>query len=193
MRAGVDVDQFLAHRTGQAKHLDGCTFRFYPFYEEDPKATEEAGRPIHRDADWIEIINFAGEKTPRKVQDQDKLAYPEYWAAYAATKLPPTNGTWLAEWCLITPAKLAEFQHFGWRTIEELAAIPEEVTKEFPALIEWQRKASNWLAAADSKQSEVTKLREQVHRAQTALASLQDQYNGALKRIDSLEGTQFAV
>ena len=82
--------------------------------------------------------------------------------------------------------------YFDFRTVEHLAAISDELLTQFPGMTEWKRKATNWIAAAESKQNEITKLKEQLTKAQTAHKKLEEQYMFALKRIEQEQGAAFA-
>lgn len=191
MRADVNIAEFNQHRSGRARHLDGMNFRFYEHYKPNKERTLKENRPCHDSADFLEMINFAGEKTVREVESKDRFAYPERWAAYEASKQPPTSGTWLKEWCMVSAAGLADLDFFGFRTVEDVAAISEELLQQHPGLKEWQRKAQNWLDSAKTKQADVTNLKEQLAQLQGRYQKLVEQHEAALRRIESLEGNRF--
>ena len=192
MRAEVSISEIIGRGT-QRNHLGGLDFKFYPGWKENKKETEKEGRLICDPVHMIQVINFAGEKTDREVEDRDKRAYPEVWAHYLESFEAPKSGTPLVEWPLLIPAKLAELIYLGYRTVEQVADISEDQTKQVPALIEFKRMASNWIEAAGTTQAEVTKLKEQVVKSKRAYGKLEEQYNFAMRRIESEIGSSSGV
>jgi hypothetical protein len=187
----IRMSDFIGSSQGQLKrHLDGCNFRFYMGYKVNKERSLEVGYPQHEDVEFIEVINFAGEKTPRAVEERDRLAYPQEYANFKARESRPENGYYLREWCMITPAALADLEAFGLRTIEQLASVSDEQLDKFKFLIEWNRKAKNWIKHAKSKQAECTQLEERVVQLSGALKKLEEQYMAALMRIEANEGTR---
>lgn len=170
------------------KHLDGNGIKFYPFYKPNKEKTKEEGREIHDDADFIQITSPGGEVTCREVQDRDKYAYPEHWQAYEANRQPPQSGTNIAEWCIITPAQLQELNYMGFRTVEQVAGMSEEMTKQYPGLVAYQRQAINWLEGAKAKPNDFRKLKEQITELERKYNKLLEQYQMALKRIEFEQG-----
>ena len=186
----IAISDFMGSGNGQRRHLDGCNFRFYEHYKVNKERTEEIGYDQHDATDFIEIINFAGERTPRAVEDRDKRAYPEQWANYEARKAEPVSGMYLRAWCMINPAGLADLEAFGLKTVEQVADLGNEVLTQYKFLQEWHRKANAWLKHAKSKQAECARLEESLSNLQSQHQKLEDQYVNALRRIEANEGTR---
>lgn len=193
MRAEVNISEIMGRQVAPNRHLDGQNFRFYLHYKPNRAESEKEGRPIFEDVEFIEVINFAGEKTPRAIEERDIRAYPDHYAAFKATLSAPVSGTHLAEWCLMTPGKLKELEHFGCRTVEQVAALSDEIQDKFPKLKEWVRRATNWLTASKVKQAEVVTLKEQLHKALLGKAKLEEQLLLCHKRLEAVEGSSLVA
>lgn len=185
MRAEVNISDFMGRGNGQVRHLEGQNFRFYSGWKKNTEKSKEEGRLVADSIHMIEIINFAGDRTPREVQDRDKFAYPEAWQRYLDSQQTPTTGTPLSTWPILEPARLAELEHLGFRVVEDLAAISDEQVKKIPSLEDSRRMATNWLNAANSKQAEITKLKEHLHKANKKAEKLEEQLALAHKRIEA--------
>jgi hypothetical protein len=192
MRGDISISDFMGGSPGQVKrHLDGCNFRFYPFYKENKEKSQEVGYTQHDSCEFIEIINFAGERTCRAVEDRDKRAYPQEYARFQERETKPVTGLYLREWCMINPAALADLEAFGLKTVEEVADIGNDHLSKYKFLQEWNRKANTWLKNAKSKQAECTKLEEELTALDNKFKKLEDQYYNALRRIEANEGNRF--
>lgn len=188
----IAISDFMGASQGQARrHLDGCNFRFYPFYKLNKAKSDEIGYPQHEPCDFIEIINFAGERTCREVEERDKRAYSQEFARYQEREANPSVGLYLREWCMINPAALADLEAFGLKTVEQVADIGKDILEKYQFLIEWQRKATTWLRHAKSKQAECANLEEKLTALTSQYKKLEDQYYNALRRIEASEGTRF--
>lgn len=188
----IAISDFMGSSHGQVRrHLDGSNFRFYDHFKPNKQRTEKVGYAQHDSCDFIEIINFAGERTCREVEERDKRAYPEEFARYEQRKEKPASGLFLREWCMITPAGLADLEAFGLKTVEQLADISKDQLESYQFLVEWNRKANNWLKHAKSKQAECARLEEDLAKLKDLHKKLEDQYYNALRRIEANEGNRF--
>lgn len=170
------------------KHLDGKPFRFFPSFTVDKDATNEKGYLQHKPQDMIEIITGANDKTTRKVEQRDIDAYPEQWQAYDKMRTKPKTGWWLREWVMITPAQLADLENVGFQTIEEVAAMSDDMLQQAPHLRMHFKLASAWLKNAKSKQTECAKLMVEIDQKDKRIKHLEEQLTHALQRIQGLEG-----
>jgi len=188
MRPDLRMSDFMQSGQGVRRHLDGCNFRFYSHYKLNKQRSDEVGYAQHDPCEFIEIINFAGERTPREVEDRDRRAYPEEYARFVERENAPASGLYLREWCMITPSALADIEAFGLTTVEQLADVGDDVLNKFQFVIEWNRKAKAWLKTAKSKQAEMAGLEEKHFKLLAAYESLKNQYTQALQRIEATEG-----
>lgn len=192
MRGEIALSDFFGATGGQVKrHLDGLTFRFYPYYKLSKELSAEVGYPQHLPADFIEIITQHGDRTCRPIEERDIQAYPQEYAKFKAREEKPAKGMYLREWCMMTPAGLADLEAYGLRTLEELAAIPDTELDRLKFLMPWHKAANAWLKNAKSKQAECARLQLTIEALQTRFTKLEDQHVQALRRIESNEGNRF--
>src|SRR5262245_29861871 len=66
----------------------------------DEAASEQAGRPIYKDVEWITIFKSQLDVIDRPVRDTDKERWPRAYAAWKATgeSDPAATGTRLEHW-----------------------------------------------------------------------------------------------
>lgn len=191
MRGDINISEFIGSGNNVKRHLDGCNFRFYSHYTLNKQRTEEVGYPQHDPAEFIEIIIFNGDRTTRAVEDRDRRAYPQEYERFKEREGKPVKGMYLREWCMITPAALADLEAFGLKTVEEVADLPSETVGKYKFLTEWSRKANSWLKNAKAKQADCARLEESLHELKVRYQKLEDQYYNALRRIEATEGTRF--
>jgi hypothetical protein len=116
--------------------------------------------------------------------------YPEQYAAFMAGNEPVISGTPLAEWTPLNGSAMRELQYMGFKTVEQLAQASDDVKRKMGPLSRFVKMAVDWLAAANSTQSQVVTLREQLEREQARTGKLEEQVKLLLMRIEANEGTQ---
>ncbi len=97
--------------------------RFYSRPEMNAAKSRDAGRPIHEQVDFVEIM-VPGDKhsiIDRRARGIDKRRFSRQWAAYAAGKEDQQSGTPLASLPFMSPAKAEEYRFFNIVTAEQLA------------------------------------------------------------------------
>lgn len=115
--------------------------RFYRGTKRDNFASREAGHPIEKGVDMIEIRQF-GEKdsTVAEVNDTHKMRFPQHWARYQAGREQVQDGAPLDMLFPKNPEIVATLKANHIYTIEALAAAPDSVTA-IPFLADWKQKA----------------------------------------------------
>lgn len=192
MRKEIALSDFFGNTGGPAKrHLDGLTFRFYPYYKLNKERSAEVGYPQHDPIDFIEIITQRGERTCRAIQEKDIQAYPNEYAKFKAREEKPVKGMYLREWCMINPSGLADLEAYGLKTLEELAAVPDEELERCKFLVPWFKAANAWIKNAKSKQAECARLQITIDEMQKRFTKLEEQHIQALRRIEANEGNRF--
>jgi hypothetical protein len=103
--------------------------RFYMEAVEDPLASAQAGRPIFKEEERVEIIMPANQLLApvHRVTDVDRQRFPrEYDAFRRGVELAP-EGTPLEEWPRLNRAHVAELKALGFRTVEEIAVASDTI------------------------------------------------------------------
>lgn len=188
-----EIEQdYRERRSGRQDRYKGAHIKFKRIKEFDEKATEEAGGiPQYKTYDILEVKRPGGDVTPVRVEEWHKKEYPEQWAAFQANQEQPLDGTPLEQWPMITIEVCEQLKHFGIRTIEVLAELNDDLKRKIGPLSVWQKKAKEWLNAANSKQSEVTTLKAQVEKLTKQIAKYQADNDLLIQRIEATEGIRF--
>src|SRR5216684_3841118 len=102
------------HKDLHVTHGDDneCWVEFYKRPVHMEVESEQQGRPIYKDFDYLTIL-FPGDKTKkvdRPVRDDDKMRFSKQWEAFAAGEEPPMEGTPLDEWPAITRSQALELK-----------------------------------------------------------------------------------
>lgn len=89
--------------------------------------SEQAGRPIYEDQEFVEIL-IPGDRRSmvcERVNPEHKLRWPREYEAFQKGQELPLDGTPLRNWpnSKITPSRVEELAYFNIRTVEELAGV----------------------------------------------------------------------
>lgn len=129
----------------------GVHARFYTFPEQDKKASAEAGRPIFKDVEYVEIMAAGNSSNVirRPARDSDRHRFPRHYAAFQQGKGEEIIGTPLSEVPWITRSQVEEFAHLRIYSIEALANLDDSTCGKFAGLYDMKRKAAAYLKAAE--------------------------------------------
>jgi hemolysin activation/secretion protein len=84
---------------------------------------------------------------------------------------------------------MRELQYLGFKTVEQVANASDEAKRKLGTLSKFIKLAQEWLAAANSTQNEVVKLKNQLEQEQIRTAKLENKVELLLQRISANEGT----
>ena len=92
-----------------------------------PFASQQAGRPIYEDREFVEIL-IPGDRRAmafEPVNEGHKSRWPREYEAFKAGREAPLEGTPLADWpnSQLTRSRVEELAYFNIRTLEHLAAV----------------------------------------------------------------------
>jgi hypothetical protein len=102
--------------------------RFFIEAVQDQPATNEAGRPIFRDEERVEII-MPGNPYTRPVQrvtDAHRQQWPKEYAAFKAGLELAPEGTPLEEWPRLKRGQVFELKALGFKTVEQVADMDDQ-------------------------------------------------------------------
>jgi hypothetical protein len=105
----------------------GEVARFYMRTVPDAEKTSEAGRPIHKSVEYVEI-HIPGDRTlvhDVPVQEKHKQRFQREWAAFKSGDKEQIVGTPLSVWPRISSPQVEDLKHLKIRTVEELAAVSD--------------------------------------------------------------------
>lgn len=149
--------------------------------KQDVSASQEAGRPIFRDVEYIDIrVPGSPDNVCRPVTLRDKERFPRHYAAFK-NRLEggeQVEGTPLMEWPQITRSQAEELAFFGIKTVEQLANVSDANGQGLMGFHGMKRRANEWLKAAaqgvqvSELQAELKKRDEQIAEMQRKLDEL---------------------
>ncbi len=172
------------------KQYDGAHIQFKLEQVPDVKRSEAEGRPIYNEIEVIEVHYPGSDITVVPVNEIHKREYAEQYNAFKAGLEQPESGTPLEQWAPMPRNLVLELKHFGIRTVEQLAEASAEAQRKHGMLKQWMKKAKEWLAAANSTQSDVAKLKSQMEALETRLKKAMEMNEVLIQRIEATEGTR---
>jgi hypothetical protein len=105
--------------------------RFFVDSVQDQIASANAGRPIFRDEERVEII-MPGNPYTRPVQrvtDTHREKWPKEYAAFRAGLELSVEGTPLEEWPRLKRSQVLELKALGFQTVEHVARMDDQATQ----------------------------------------------------------------
>lgn len=113
----------------------------------DRQKTDEAGREIYKDVEYIRIL-IPGDKTLsvfRPVMPSDKIRFSEQYRVFRAQKGERLVGTALAGWPMITEAQRKELEYFNVFTVEQLAGMADTYAAGMMGIQQLKQAATKFL------------------------------------------------
>lgn len=141
--------------------------------------SEQEGRPIFEDKDYIKIM-IPGDKTKvvhSPVREEHKLRFPRQWEAYQKMGKVEHSGTPIEQWPPLTKSEVAELKALNIFTIESLASLPD-VAMTWLGARDLSAKAKLWMenakggAVVTALQSDNANLKLQVEDLQRQIKEL---------------------
>ena len=150
--AEMDITE-LAHNTRRTQGDEYLAVKFYLQEQKDTQKSEEAGRPIFRDVEYIEILQPGNKDNiiRRPATKMDKSRFPQHyqmWKARTVDSQEQVVGTPLTEWAGITRAQAAELSFFNVKTVEQLANMADSNTTGMMGLQGLKQKAVKYLESS---------------------------------------------
>lgn len=95
--------------------------------------SDEAGRPIHDQIEWVTVI-IAGDRNSQpshKVSEIDTRKWPTEYNAFKNGEKMPLQGTPLDEWNQLSVNQRADLKSLGILTVEMLAGLSDEQVQNY--------------------------------------------------------------
>jgi hypothetical protein len=146
----------------------------------DRTASDEEGRPIYRDTEYINIrAPGSPDNVVRPATDRDRDRFPKHYAAFKnRTDQEQLDGTPLSEWPAINRSQVEELAFLGVKTVEQLSAISDANAQQIMGFQMLKKKATDWLEAAamgvsaGALKAELDKRDEQIAKLQAQVEEL---------------------
>lgn len=157
---------------------NGVYARFYWVSREDPAKSAEAGRPIFKDVEYVEILaaGNANNIIRKPASDMERQRFHAQYARFKEGDTEQLTGTPLTEVPWITRSQVDELLYRKVRTLEQLAEL-NDAHCNVPGMYELKRKAGLWLAKAKeaapftAMASEIDALRAELDALKTQRAA----------------------
>lgn len=186
--AHIPWENIMYGEQHNAKPYRGANVKFFYAYQENRLKSEQAGRPIFDEIPSISIQYPGMDETVRKVEPRDIEAYPEAYQAFKNGSEPVEHGTPLSEWSLLPGSAMRELQYLGFKTVEQLPHANDDVKRRMGPLVQFIKKAQDWLDAANAPQNEMVLLKESLEREKARAKRMEEQLAILMQRIDATEG-----
>lgn len=145
-----DFDPNAFSESAQRAQDANLVVQFYSRPVKDNGKTEEAGRPIFIDMDYVKIIapGNATNIIDRPVDDVDRARFRDRYNAWKAGESNTVQGTLLSEWPAINRTLCEELRFFQLLTVEQLAAAPDNLAPQIQGFYGLKQQAADYIAAS---------------------------------------------
>lgn len=175
------MDAFAAQvAPGQAAFSAGANdqviARFYKDSKHMPAQSADAGRPVFKAMDMVEIRQVGEtDSLKEEVHELHKMRWPNQWQQYQANMEQIVSGTPLVELFPGFPEVIAQLRMINVHTIEGLIKVPDstQTATQVPFLTEWKKRAVEWQARMQ-KADGVNELEKMLDAERAARKSLED-------------------
>jgi hypothetical protein len=160
----------------------------------DSRRTEEEGREVYRDVEFVTIL-IPGDKTltiNRPVMASDKQRFPLQYQAFKNRQGEALVGTPLSAWPLVTESQRRELDYFNIRTVEQLANVADNFASSMMGVHALKQNAQQYLASAKDA-APTLKLQKELEERDNKIEALQDQLKKLAERMESLGTTAKAA
>lgn len=162
---------------------------FYSEATEIPFKSQQAGRPVYEDREFVRIIipGSRGTTAVQAVSDVERERWPEQYAAFKKGLEPVLEGTPLEKWPPIKASQVKEFAHFNVRTVEHLAGLNDAQLQAMPmGTRELHRAAKVFLEAAEKGTGPLMALVRDNETMKADNAALKDQVRDLARQVEQL-------
>lgn len=166
----------------------GLSIRIYMSAVENKELTKANGYPTFEDVPFIHV-RIPGDTTTERhgrITEEEKQMYSRHWARFLENqKSEGVVGQVLEEWSQIPRSVVESYRHFGVRTVEQLAGLPDQNAAAIPQGKAFREKAKAWLANAKAA-APFAKLEADNKDLSAQVDALRKQLNDAMAALDSV-------
>jgi hypothetical protein len=152
----------------------------------NPFKSQQAGRAIYEEKDFVKI-HIPGDKNnivDRPVDALDEQRFADRLLKWRANQKEAIDGTPLSAMPTMTTGKVAEYEYFNIKTVEQLAVAADNVGQKFMSFHADKARAKAFLEAAagnapiEKMQAELAKRDEQIETLKAQMAALMSNTKG---------------
>ena len=138
--------------------------------------SQAQGRAIFKEKTYIEI-RIAGQRDAqacRPITHADKQRFPAHWEAYQKRVEPPTEGTPLSQWAVISRTQAEELAFINVKTVEQLSTVADTNIQNFKGGYGLREKAVKWLenAGIEADKRDKAEMRDEIEELKAQIAKL---------------------
>lgn len=138
--------------------------------------SQAKGRAIFKEKTYIEI-RIAGQRDAqacRPITHADKQRFPAHWEAYQKRVEPPTEGTPLSEWAVISRTQAEELAFINVKTVEQLSTVTDTNIQNFKGGYGLREKAVKWLenTEIEADKRDKAEMRDEIEELKAQIAKL---------------------
>lgn len=187
MPSTAEFDYTDFEQGNQSKADEGLLVKFYMKSVPDRVASTEAGRPMFKDKEYIDIrVPGQHDGVARPATPADKSRFPKHYAAYKNRAEMPTSGTPLAEWPAISRSYADQLSFANIKTVEQLADLNDNTMHQFKGIQNFKQKAIDWLAATKDD-AVLSQMRDLLTEREGKIEEQGKQIETLMARLDKLE------
>ena len=164
---------------------DQLLVRFFLDPVQDEQATKEQGRPIFKEAIWVDIAapGQRGSVAKRVARPKDIQRFPRHYEAFRnRTDGEQMEGTPLDQWPGLIRSQVEELKFFNIRTVEQLASVADSSLTNFRGAVMLKEKAKAYLEASKGNATA-----EALIEAKKKNEELEAKVEALMNRLDSME------
>ena len=152
--------------------------KFFTKSREDPAATRDAGRPVFKDVEYIDIKIPGNRRSGacRPAGEADKKRFPRHYEAFKQRTEAPIEGTPLSEWPIVSRSMAEEMAFFHVKTVEQLASMSDTNGQNFMGINTLKAKAKAWLERS-KKGADEARLTSELEKRDLKIAALEEKLN----------------
>ena len=168
--------------------------RFFIKAWQDMAKTQEVGRPIFRDVEYIQIIT-PGDRNQIIVRPVAPGDLSRFGQQYDHWKKTNNNdavvGTPLEAWNILSLSQIEEYRYFGVRTIEHMAELRDDVAIKITGAVQLKQKAQAFMAIL-KEEAPMKKVQAELDKRDNEIETLRKAVEEQAKQLKKLQAKKAA-
>lgn len=186
----ADVNHMDFEQSQQREMDKSLLVKFYLKSVPDSAATAEAGRPMYKEVEYVDI-RVVGKKNggvarPARHSDMDR--FPQHYAMFKNRVEAPVEGTPLSEWPPIGRSTVEQLAFMNIKTVEQLAELSDNYASQIMGGNGFKDKAKKFLAySVEMKEvSDKQELAEENKRLKESVATLTSNLDSLMAKVEKM-------
>lgn len=175
-----DVNHFDNRHSGDS----AIHARFYLHPVLDEEASKAAGRPVHKELEYVEIVAPGNQNNiiKRPARQMDIERFSRQYSLFKDKSESQVVGTRLSDVTWLTRGQVEDLSLLRIHTVEQLAGLSDSVCSQHTGLYDLKGRAARYMADALSPMAELKKKNEELAAANADLSSKVERLLEALEK-----------